>query len=192
VNSERLLKFLSGQPHGNDYFNPWFGEDAETRQRRDNLLAFLSARQRASVLLVAEAPGYRGCRKSGVPLTDPRTLQGTTTGETEKTATRVYDALRDFSILDDVVMWNIFPFHPHPLGVPNDNRTPSVREAKQYADLVRLFAPASRKLVVAVGGRAKAGLAEVGIRAEHVPHPSRLKTKFRDGLWELVQSLPDC
>lgn len=194
VDHTRLLFFLAGQPHVRDeqrgrvYFNPWFGDETAAETRRQNLVEFLTTRQAAPILLVAEAPGYWGCAQTGVPLTDPRTLAGTTDGESENTATYFYEALRDFSILDEVVMWNIFPFHPYQLGQPAKNRTPYDPEVKRHADLVKLFAPASRQLVIAVGGKARTGLAHVGIRADHIPHPSRRKTQFRDGLWRLVQS----
>ena len=197
VDHARLLEFLAGQPHGHNrpdgkvFFNPWYGDETAAKTKRQNLVEFLTARQAAPMLLVAEAPGYWGCAQTGVPLTDPRTLEGTTDGESEQTATYFYEALRDFSILDDVVMWNIFPFHPYEPGQPEKNRKLSDPEAKRHADLVRRFAPTSRQLVVAVGGKARTGLAHAGIRAHHIPHPIRRKTQFRDGLWELVQSLPN-
>lgn len=187
VDHEGLLGFLMRQPHGFDYFNPWYGDDEAANQRRRNLLEFLQERRAAPILLVAEAPGYRGCRQTGVPLTDPSELSGT--GTEERTATYVYEALRDFGIVDDVVMWNVFPFHPHPPGVHDRNRRLLDSEAKPFAPLVRFFAPASRSLVVAVGGKAKLGMTSAGIRFSHIPHPIRRKTQFRQGLATLVDQL---
>jgi len=191
VDHARLLKLLAeqpharNQPHGREYFNPWFGDEPAAEQRRRNLVEFVNSRQSAPILLVAEAPGHRGCAKSGVPLTDMSELSGD--GEQEQTARYVYDALRDFGILNDVVMWNVFPFHPHYPGRLDTNRSPSEIECKKYAHFVHLFAPNSRRLVVGVGTKAKSGLSHVGIQAFPVRHPSHGgKKAFRSGLRALL------
>jgi len=190
VDYERLLKFLAEhphgrkQPHGRDYFNPWYGDDAEPEQRRANLAGFLEARQAAPILLVAEAPGYKGCGRSGIPLTNP---DPSVDGEQEDTARFVHEALAELGITDDVVMWNIFPFQPHKPGEIETNRSPSDLEAKQYSYLIHLFAPKSRSLVVAIGAKARFGLESAGIRAAHVRHPSKGGNRlFLQGLRTLI------
>jgi hypothetical protein len=198
VDVERLIAILAGVPHQTDspkpYFNPWCGSDDLAVRRRGNLIAVLEQRQRAGILLVAEAPGHLGARKSGVPLTDPLTLDSSSSEPAETTATRIYRTLRDLQVSDrDVLMWNIFPFHPFKSGHPATNRTVLVSEARLYADLAWLFAPSTRDLVVAVGRKAEKGLRGVGIPfARYLPHPSRTRyyPAFRDGLGELVESLP--
>jgi hypothetical protein len=139
-------------------------------------------------LLVAEAPGHRGCSQSGVPLTDLSELSGD--GEEELTARYVYDALGDLGILNEVVMWNIFPFHPHYPGKLDRNRSPSAVEAKKYAHLVHLFAPMSRRLVVAVGVKAQTGLNRAGIQASSIRHPSH-GARTRSGQIFVRYSLQD-
>ena len=54
---------------------------------RARLAAYLSARSDARILLVGEAPGYRGARVSGLPFTSERQLTGD--GPAEATATIV-------------------------------------------------------------------------------------------------------
>src|SRR5262245_26901671 len=91
------------------------GDGAATR--RERLLAYLLARQDAPLLLVGEAPGYRGARISGIPFTSERQLTGS--GPAEATATIVHRVLADVRIQDDVLLWNVVPTHP---GTETSNR----------------------------------------------------------------------
>ena len=111
--------------------------------------------------------------------------------ETEKTARIVFETLAALGIVDEVVAWNIFPFHPHPVGNPTVNDKLSDSRAKLHADLVYHFAPSSRRLVVAVGSKARLGLEHVGISFSHIPHPARRRTAFAEGLAALVGELDD-
>ena len=65
---------------------------------RGRLEAYLESRIEAPLLLVAEAPGYRGARISGVPLTSERQLTGE--GPAEATATIVHAALGELGLSD--------------------------------------------------------------------------------------------
>ena len=53
-----------------------FNQYADSAVRRDRLERYLEDRRQARLLLVAEAPGYRGTRISGIPLTSERQLTG--------------------------------------------------------------------------------------------------------------------
>src|ERR687895_781699 len=96
------------------------GERAELLRRR--LTDYLTARVRADILLVAEAPGYRGTRVSGVPLTSERQLTGA--GPAEATATIVHRVLAELGLADAVLLWNVVPTHPFRRGEPRSNRSP--------------------------------------------------------------------
>jgi hypothetical protein len=65
--------------------------------RRARLAAYLESRAEAPLLLVGEAPGYRGARVSGIPFTSERQLTGS--GPAEATATIVHRVLAERSIL---------------------------------------------------------------------------------------------
>ena len=67
---ERLARARIG-----DTFN-LYSEGARATVLRARLAAYLESRARARFLLVAEAPGYRGTRVSGIPLTSERQLTG--------------------------------------------------------------------------------------------------------------------
>src|SRR4051794_34398925 len=128
--------------------------------RRERLAAYLESRAAAPILLVGEAPGYRGTRVSGIPFTSERQLTGT--GPAEATATIVQRVLAELDADKDVLLWNVVPTHP---GTASSNRPPTRREVAEG----RVFAEelAAGRRVVAVGRIAHAALGGVYVR-----HPS--------------------
>jgi uracil-DNA glycosylase len=130
---------------------------------RARLAAYLDERRDAPIVLVAEAPGYRGTRISGVPLTSERQLSGS--GPAEATATIVHDVLAALGIADDVLLWNVVPMHPHRPDEPRSNRPPTRAE---IAAGLRFLEPLARgRRVVAVGR-----LAHAALGGAYVRHPS--------------------
>ena len=95
-------------------------------------------------------------------------------GFNEPTDTVVWNALNNHGLAAfDVILWNIFPFHPHKAGQLLTNRTPSNEEldvgieyAKQLLELV------PNMQIIAIGGKAASTLERYGIKAEAVRHPS--------------------
>jgi uracil-DNA glycosylase len=138
-----------------------FYRDGEgAARRRARLSAYLDSRSAASILLVGEAPGYRGARISGIPFTSERQLSGA--GPAEATATIVHRVLADLGLEDDVLLWNVVPTHP---GTATSNRPPTAVEVRAG----RLFAEelATGRRVVAVGR-----VAHVALGGDPVRHPS--------------------
>lgn len=168
-----------------------YAGDGPDAVRRDNLALYLTrlAARRPRVLLVGEAPGYRGCGATGVPFTSgailldemsPFGLFGATAGfrlaETndparEATATILWGTLRTLDCLP--LLWNASPFHPHRPNQPLSNRAPAAVEiaAGEWAvrELMALFAV---ERVIAVGRVAGAAVERWGIAATAVRHPS--------------------
>ncbi|HEX3806072.1 MAG TPA: uracil-DNA glycosylase [Gaiellaceae bacterium] len=139
--------------------------------RRDRLAAYLEARVEAPILLVGEAPGYRGARISGLPFTSERQLTGA--GPAEATATIVQRVLAELGLAEEILLWNVVPTHP---GTAASNRPPTAPEVAAG----RVFAEelARGRRVVAVGRIAAAALG-----AEYVRHPSHGGgVAFRDGM----------
>jgi uracil-DNA glycosylase len=146
---------------------------------RTRLATYLDDHADAGMLLVAEAPGYRGARISGLPLTSERQLTGE--GPAEATATIVHAALRDLELERDVVLWNICPTHP---GDECSNRRPTRAEIEQSLPFARELARGRR--VVPVGR-----LAHAALGGAYVRHPSRGgAADFRRGLQEAVLVVP--
>ena len=148
-----------------------FNQYAGSSLRRLRLAAYLAARSGAPILLVAEAPGYRGTRVSGIPLTSERQLTGT--GPAEATATIVHGALAELGIETDVLLWNVVPTHP---GTACSNRAPTRQEIEASAPFLAELSQGRR--VIGVGR-----VAHARIGGPYVRHPSHGgAAAFRAGL----------
>jgi hypothetical protein len=149
----------------------FYRDGAGANLRRRRLREYLDSRAEAPFLLVGEAPGYRGTRVSGIPLTSERQLTGS--GPAEATATIVHNVLRELGIEDQVLLWNVVPTHP---GTAASNRRPLRREVEEGVLFARWLARG--RCVVGVGR-----LAEEALRVPYVRHPSHGGAEaFRKGL----------
>jgi uracil-DNA glycosylase len=134
------------------------GTGAAVRLAR--LAAYLDAHGSAPLLLVGEAPGYRGTRVSGIPFTSERQLTGA--GPAEATATIVHRVLDELGVADEVLLWNVVPTHP---GTETANRAPTraeITEGRPFAEEL-----AAGRRVIAVGR-----IAARTLGVESVRHPS--------------------
>jgi hypothetical protein len=154
----------------------FYAEGQRAALLRRRLSEYLAARWDAPILLVGEAPGWRGARVSGIPFTSERQLTGC--GPAEATATIVQRVLRELGLADQVLLWNAVPTHPQRPGEPCSNRPPTSAEvAAAQPFLERL---AEGRETVAVGCVAAAALGVVPLR-----HPSHGGAEaFRTGLVE--------
>ncbi|MBK8210327.1 MAG: uracil-DNA glycosylase [Rhodospirillales bacterium] len=155
--------------------------------RRDNLRAFLAAALDGGVdsVWIGRDLGYRGGRRTGLPLTDEAhldalgaTLGGISFGRAtvgpavaERTAAIVWRMISRLG--RPVFLWNVFPFHPHEPNDPLTNRshTAAERRACEYLIVALVEALAPRR-VVAVGGDAHKALTRLGFDCDYVRHPS--------------------
>ena len=138
---------------------------------RRRLAAYLDAREAAPLLLVGEAPGYRGARVSGVPFTSERQLTGV--GPAEATATIVRAVLAELGLEDEALCWNAVPTHP---GTETSNRHPTRTEIDAGGQFLQRLAGGRRVLAI---GR----VAAAATGAPYVRHPSHGGAgEFRAGL----------
>lgn len=160
--------------------------DGPARRRR-NVQTYLSQAIElgASEIWVARDLGYRGGRRTGIPLTDEihlpiagrlfggadfvRATKGPVVAE--RTAAVVWRVL---SILGrPVVLWNAFPFHPHEPGDPLSNRCHTRAERAATAHLFKaLLDLVQPRELIAIGKDAAAALSEFAPLASIVRHPS--------------------
>lgn len=174
-------------------FNPWSDRcslhdrrDAAGR-RRDNLERVLEAALEARVetIWIARDLGYRGGRRTGVPLTDEvhldhagallggialeRATQGPVVAE--RTAAIIWRVLGQIG--QPVMLWNVFPFHPHDADDPLSNRCHTRAERVATWPLLQaLVAMIRPKHIVAIGRDAFSALGDIGVPTSSVRHPS--------------------
>jgi uracil-DNA glycosylase len=149
----------------------FYRDGARAALLRERLERYFDEHAGARLLVVAEAPGYRGTRVSGIPLTSERQLTGA--GPAEATATIVHGVLAELGCERDVLLWNAVPTHP---GDASSNRRPTRGEVAAGILFARELARGRR--VVAVGR-----VAHDAFGGTYVRHPSHGgAAAFRRGL----------
>jgi hypothetical protein len=174
-------------------FNPYrdiceFADRADSPYiRTANLVSVLEAcidAERCS-LWVARDLGYRGGRRTGVPLTDEVFLHqyGTAIGApnlkkatsgpivAERTAQITHGLIRQIG--SAVFMWNVFPLHPYEPDNQLTNRKHTSYERKISRFAIEWLLDNLRiDVVVAIGRDAQLALSDMGVDAVPVRHPS--------------------
>lgn len=204
--AEKLVAAIPSNLPG--LFNPWVDTcpldlpgngPAEKLQR---LAAHLDCSPR--LILCGEAPGYQGCRHSGVAFTSERLLlegaipripapaQRLTSRRlpySEPSATIVWKTLKQLGLEHQTVLWNALQMHPHRPDDIESNRTPSNAELMQGAAAMwQLILAFPNAKVVAIGRKAELLLGDMGVAtAGQVRHPANGgATAFAQGLQALA------
>jgi hypothetical protein len=176
-----------------DTFNPYTDTCAvhdlanAPELRRENLCQMLSSALAKGVdsIWVGRELGHRGGRRTGIPLTDERTMPSTacvsrmgvlrkvTNGPAmgEATATAVWRALA--KLQQGILLWNIFPLHSYDEGNELSNRAHRRVEAQACEHILgHLILAAQPRLIVALGAEAETALNRSGHSCVRVRHPS--------------------
>jgi uracil-DNA glycosylase len=193
-------------PGRNNFFDHSVPGNAGRRRNLELYLEEMLERSPA-VLLLGEAPGFRGMRITGVPFTNRTMFQGPANSfglfgpgkgyslpaeaadvAAEPTATVMWDVLAELQFLP--LLWSACPWHTHIPGKPQTNRTPRAADARLgtpfWQSLAELFRVES---VVAVGNVAHRSLLFSSVDAPKVRHPSHGgRAGFKRGLEELLSS----
>lgn len=173
------------------------------KRRRANLRAFLEALSDDEVdsIWIARDLGYRGGRRTGLPLTDEMHLE--TFGElyglslsratkgppmAERTATIIWSVLQQ--IRRPVFLWNVFPLHPFEPGDPLSNRCHTRAERDMFSDVLFTLLDMLRpRRVVGIGRDAQKALADMSLDCHAVRHPSYGgQSEFIRGMFALYGS----
>ena len=191
-----LIERLSLVQTAPDAYNQFgAGDNPYNAIRRANLLRYLNDvwTRQTGIVLIAEAPGYRGMRITGLPMVSRRILRegvpslgifgmgqgyedvlepGFEAIQSEQTATILWGVLPELGIVP--LVWGSFPFHPHQPGNPLSNRKPRASEVKLgepfVRELLEIFAP---KKVIAVGNVGYGLLTEIGVPCVKIRHPAQ-------------------
>ncbi len=184
---------------------------AANAQRRTNLhrALTLAVAEPPELLLIAEAPGYRGARRTGVPFTSddllvrgvaPLNMFGTQHGFAlaehdgkllrEQTATIVWRTLAQLKVR--AAGWNAYPFHPHRANQPHSNRPPRSSELRDGQSFLLQFRALFPTLpVLAMGNSAHRALTWLNIPHHKIRHPAQGGAQlFARGLQAFVATLP--
>ena len=155
-------------------------------------------------LIVGEAPGYNGCRWSGIPFTSEAILinnpffnknykvRDITKPQKESSATIVWKCLDELKIYP--LMWNAFPFHPYCNNKTNSNRTPNSQElefgSEILKDLISIFR-IDNENIFAIGKKAERILSSYDSfdSVKYIRHPSNGgKNDFIEGMHKWINS----
>jgi uracil-DNA glycosylase len=207
---DEFVQRLGHIPPPPNAFNPWDAVTEAGAACRHNLSLYLTdlAARRTGIMLLGEAPGYQGCRRTGIPFTseyillngvDALNVLGESRGyrrapseeriSKEPSGTIVWSTLaaNDFVPL----LWPAYPFHPHKPGIDRSNRPPTRAEIELGRPLwLELGEIMQIETYVAIGNVAHASLAVAGIDALKIRHPSQGgKPQFVAGIEALAASL---
>ncbi|EMG2119831.1 uracil-DNA glycosylase [Pseudomonas aeruginosa] len=202
--AKALIKTL---PKGKDgLFNPWTDRcSLHTDWNGPEELLIRLAEHLDCVpewICCGEAPGYNGARITGVAFTSERLIfEGSIPRNTsqvrltrqrktvpEVSATLVWKSLYRLGIAETTVLWNALQMHPHALGAPRTNRTPTDTEVQAgFAALLLLKEAFPQARWIATGKIAQESLLTNGIEFDAVRHPANGGSRlFAEGMSSLV------
>ena len=182
---DRFIDALARAEVSDRACNPYARGDRGNAIRRRNLRLYLEQIGDPRILLVGEAPSYRGGRLTGIAFTSESIMMNVLGAErgyrkatpgpklsTEASATMVWATIRQ--IEPRPLLWNAFPFHPFVRKNAFSNRAPTSGElligTPFLESLMQLF-PIER--IVAIGNLASRSLTRLGVAHEKVRHPSQ-------------------
>ncbi len=202
-----FIRQLGKMPKMENINNLYDYKVSDNKDRRHNLRVYLNKMYHLNpkVLLVGEAPGYKGCNVTGVPFTSEKIVKEhfffkddnykitNPKLQSESTATIMW------SILDELqtypLFWNAFPFHPYLENNPFSNRKPNVRELELgrliLKKLIRLY---RIEILICVGKVAYKNCLKMNLDLplHCVRHPSYGgKKDFKLGLLQVMKNLYD-
>ena len=167
MNIDSFIKKLSEYKSSDTVNNMYYGDSKNAIERRNRLKNYLSSIKNPMYIFVGEAPGYKGCARTGVPFTSD---------DGEMSARVMNEAFKKELPSITPLMWNAFPFHPHEKGDLNTNRKPTTKELiigqEFLRDLLIIFP--SVKYFFAVGRTSEKLLKETvdPRQVEYIRHPA--------------------
>lgn len=152
--------------------------------RSANLKKYFSVIDKMDCLLIGEAAGYIGCRRTGIAFTDEITFplikklfgikleRATKSGKNkEYSATQVWKVAS--KLINPPFLWNIVPFHPYKKGYPLTNRSPTKQDHEAAKESVKYFLKhTSFKKIFAIGKVSQKILKNYDLEVDYIRHPS--------------------
>ncbi len=196
INISEFVTSLRERSSSEVVFNPY--DDDKLAHNLKRYLQFMESIKGNKILLVGEAPGYAGCKLTGIPFTSGQAiyhidhpllkkLRDTVLlrkVESENTATIVWEYLAKKE--STPLLWNSFPFHPHPINLPEGNRAPTMAEIEEGVGYLHELYYIFKPTIICVLGRAGERCAHKAFKDKnilYIRHPSRGgKPKFIEGM----------
>ena len=195
---EEFIVELTTHDNTSTVSNPYLNPDIANNLRL--YLITMNKRENKRILLVGEAPGYKGCKITGLPFTSGKVFEKfghpllkeigsqlkLSKIESESTSTIVWKYLSEKN--NTPLFWNSFPFHPE--GNEDKNRKPNLEEIemgiKYLKRLHSIFNPEIIAGIERVGVKcAKKAFPEVNI--SYIRHPANGgKPEFMDGMDKII------
>ena len=181
-----IIKSTSGE----NLFNPYtdsciHDSEGACGLREKNLRTYLGVVGRTDTIVIGEAPGYLGCRRTGIPFTDNdhldkvakiynlNNLNRTTKTGKEKENSSLYMWRTIEKLPEPPFVWNIIPLHPHDEDNQFSNRTPNKMDYLSTKKVISyLLKNGDFERIIAVGRVAETHLINMGYRCLYVRHPS--------------------
>jgi uracil-DNA glycosylase len=169
-----------------------YAADSHGIIRMANLKEYFNriARLSPKLILIGEAPGYQGTRRTGVPFASEHIIDGGMpevdffsdhTGFSrvydertykEPTSTIMWRTISKYPELP--LLWAVYPLHPHQEGNLQSNRTPTRSEVEgAKSHLIKLLEITGITSVLSLGNTAKVTLDDLGIPSIKLRHPAR-------------------
>lgn len=212
--NERINQFVAAvaEPTYPDVHNPWrqtcpteTAVDGPLRRQARLRLHLQTPNPR--LLIIGEAPGYQGCRYSGLAFSSERLLversiprmsetlglegERITTRPkpwSEPSATIVWSALYEHGLELNTILFNAFPWHPEGAKGMHSNRTPTTAEKATGLEFLSMLLEIYPGIpLAALGNTASETLSNLNLKHTKLRHPANGgATKFRNGLTTMV------
>ena len=206
ITIDQFIEELINEKHIKNTFNQYASNSEHSLIAIHNLKLYLEKMQmlEPKVMFIGEAPGYKGCKLTGIPFTSEKLVfVNSKSGilgkennyqvrnfdklQSESSATIMWGAFEEYNFFP--ILWNAFPFHPHKENEINTNRAPKSEELlvgmKYINYLVEMF---SIEEVYAIGNIAHSTLSKLGKEVKKIRHPSMGgKAEFIQGIKEIIE-----
>lgn len=194
-NINSIIQRLSINSFDNS-FNPYsdicshFDNSESNKIRRNNLEKYLKyfSKLDSIDIWIGRDLGYKGGRKTGIPFTsenniallnenlglDLQIASNSKIISSEISANTIWEVFNDIS--DNIIFWNIYPFHPHEKGNQFTNRKFNKEEEFFGLNILQLLIKSLKiKRIICIGNDSFNSLKKINI--EHIPitavrHPS--------------------
>ena len=199
----QFFNLLKKRKNSLTVFNPYREEYKLENLKRYLELIFNQSGPR--ILLVGEAPGFKGCRLTGIPFSSGQIFSEIEHPflqqlkpviqidqlDSENTASIVWRHLLNHQTVP--LFWNSFPFHPHPSRIQKKNRAPNKAEIDEGAEYLKILVGVYKPDIVAGLGRKGTECVERVLPEEsitYIRHPSYGgKADFCKGVDQLFEQV---